>query len=237
MTETARLGLPLLAGGQAQKHVTVNEAFQRIDALGQLVLVSRSMAAPPVSPAAGACHGVPTGATGDWSGEDGRVAIFAGGGWVFATPDAGWRAWIADEGTAAVHDGATWRAGALAVSPGGAGVAARIVEVEHLLDAGAVSTTDQIIPDGAIVLGVTGRVTSALGGTAASFRIGIAGVSDDRYGSGIGTGQGAWFRGVTSSPLAYFGPSALTLTGEGGDFGVGGAVRIAVHLVELGLPA
>lgn len=53
MSETARLGLPLVQGGQAQKHVTVNEAFQRIDALGQMVLASRGVVTPPVSPAPG----------------------------------------------------------------------------------------------------------------------------------------------------------------------------------------
>ncbi len=33
MTDTTRLGLPLLAPAQAQKHVTVNEALGRLDAV------------------------------------------------------------------------------------------------------------------------------------------------------------------------------------------------------------
>jgi len=33
MDETARIGLPLVQAAQAQKHVTVNEAFARLDAL------------------------------------------------------------------------------------------------------------------------------------------------------------------------------------------------------------
>lgn len=237
MSETARLGLPLVQGGQAQKHVTVNEAFQRIDALGQMVLASRGVVTPPVSPAPGDCYAVPAGASGAWAGQGGRVAIAAGGGWDFVTPLPGWQTWVADEGVMAVHDGTDWRPGAVAVSDGGAVLALRVVEADHAVGAGASSVTEPLIPGGSIVLGVTGRVVTALGGTASAFRVGIAGVSDDRYGSGIGTGQGAWFRGVTSSPQAYYADTALILTGEGGDFGSGGLVRIAVHLVELGLPS
>ncbi|NND41100.1 MAG: DUF2793 domain-containing protein, partial [Silicimonas sp.] len=38
MADTSRLGLPLLDPAQAQKHVTVNEAFLRLDALSQITL-------------------------------------------------------------------------------------------------------------------------------------------------------------------------------------------------------
>ena len=36
MSETAKLGLALVQPAQAQKHVTVNDAFQRLDALAQI---------------------------------------------------------------------------------------------------------------------------------------------------------------------------------------------------------
>ena len=42
-------------------------------------------------------------------------------------------------------------------------------------------------------------------------------------------------RGVTGTPQAYFADTALTLSGEGGDFAAG-TVRLAVHFIELGLP-
>ena len=38
--DTAKLGLPLLAPAQAQKHVTVNEALMRLDGMVDLVLQS-----------------------------------------------------------------------------------------------------------------------------------------------------------------------------------------------------
>ncbi len=49
MSETYQFKLALLEAAQAQKHVTVNEAFARLDALAQLRVQSRS-ADVPASP-------------------------------------------------------------------------------------------------------------------------------------------------------------------------------------------
>jgi hypothetical protein len=235
MSETANLRLPLVQAAQAQKHVTVNEALWRLDAVSQLVLASRTLADAPLSPPAGATYAIPTGAGGAWAGQEGRIALAVNGGWEFIEPHAGWRGWIEDEGLTAIHDGGGWAAGAAAVSPSGAGLAFRVVEHDHPVSTGSVSVTPPLLPADSIVFGLTGRVLLDLGGTAASFRIGIGGESPDRYGSGIGTQAGSWFRGVTGTPLAYYSDTALTITGEGGGF-AGGLVRIAVHLAELGLP-
>ena len=235
MSETARLGLPLVQPSQAQKHVTVNEALSRIDAVAQMALVSRSVAVPPAPVVDGAAYAVPVGAAGDWAGEEGKIAVGASGGWMYLVPVAGWRAWVADEGSAAVFDGTGWVQGAVSVTAHGAGLIHRTVEIDHAVAAGASSTTATVIPSHALVYGVTGRVISEITGTASGWQIGIAGVSPDRYGTGYGTGVGAWARGLTSSPLAYFEDTALTLTAEGGSF-AGGTVRLAVHLAELTLP-
>ena len=50
MSDTPRLGLPLLAAGQAQKHVTHNDALMRLDALAHLAVASRAQTVPPGSP-------------------------------------------------------------------------------------------------------------------------------------------------------------------------------------------
>jgi hypothetical protein len=50
MTATPRLSLPLLAAGQAQKHVTHNDALTRLDGLIHLAVASRSETTPPGSP-------------------------------------------------------------------------------------------------------------------------------------------------------------------------------------------
>ncbi len=59
MDDTAQLGLPLLQPSQAQKHVTVNEAFARLDALTELVLASRTLATPPTLAAESTVYAVP----------------------------------------------------------------------------------------------------------------------------------------------------------------------------------
>jgi hypothetical protein len=235
MSETPNFRLPLVQAGQAQKHVTVNEALARLDALAQMTLSSRSLAVPPVSAQEGAAFALPEGASGAWSGQGGNVALWLNGGWEFTEPREGWRAWIADEGAGAVFDGTDWLAGAVAVSSGGAGFRFQVVELDHQIAAGSESVTEPVIPSGSIVFGVTGRVITAFGGTATGFRVGVGDASPDRYGSGIGTVAGAWFRGVTGTPLAYYADTPLTIRAENGTLG-GGALRIAVHLGELGLP-
>ena len=68
MAETLRMALPLLEAAQAQKHVTVNEALTRVDALTQISLVGSDTVVPPPSPAEGDIHTVGTGAGGVWAG-------------------------------------------------------------------------------------------------------------------------------------------------------------------------
>ena len=93
-TTTPRLSLPFLAAGQAQKHITVNEALGRLDGLVQLAVQSRTVAAQPASPADGAMHILPTGATGAaWFDKAaGLLAHYVDGVWAALTPRAGWLA-------------------------------------------------------------------------------------------------------------------------------------------------
>lgn len=232
MADTAKLGLPLVAQAQAQKHVTVNESLTRLDALVQMALTSIGAAVPPASPIEGEVHSVGAGATGVWSGQDGMVAIFANGGWVFLTPQPGWQAWA--NGTRVQFDGADWQEGAGALSANGAGFLHRTIEVDHLVQAGTSSAITSVIPSNAIVYGVTGRVLSDVGG-ATGIEVGVA-AATDRYGSGIGTATGAWLRGMTGSPVAYYAATDLIFTALGGAFDGTGTVRIAVHFAELSLP-
>ena len=61
--QSARLGLPYLAAGQMQKHVTLNEALTRLDALVQTAAISRTVSDQPATPADGALYILPAGAT------------------------------------------------------------------------------------------------------------------------------------------------------------------------------
>ena len=232
MNVTPRLGLPLLMPSQAQKHVTVNESLLRLDALAQLTLTSRTVATAPEVAPEGVVYALPAGAEGVWAGQDNRLAARINGGWEFLSPVAGWRAFVADEMVELVFSGGEWRA------PSGAGSGAAGLQTrteDHVVTAGATSTTSALIPQGAVAFGVTGRVIEPIPGTATAFTIGVA-ESANRYGSGIGVGVGSWLRGLTGSPLAYWADTPLVLTAEGGSFAGGGALRLVVHFVELAIP-
>lgn len=235
MVDTPVLGLPLLQAAQAQKHVIVNEALVRIDGLAQLVLLSVAVGLPPVLASDGDCYGVPLGAVNDWAGHDGEVAIFPNGGWVFSTPSVGWKAWIMDASAEALFDGDEWVSGVSAVSSNGAGLIHEVIEVDHVISAGASSAVVAGLPASTIVYGVTGRVKTALGGALTGWRLGVAG-SDNRYGSGVSASVGSWVRGMTSSPITYYSAEDLVLTAEGANF-VDGEVRLAVHIARLTLPS
>jgi hypothetical protein len=107
---TPRLSLPYLAAGQAQKHVTLNEALSLLDGLVQTSVESRAVSAQPASPADGALYimtASPTGA--DWTGQaEGAVMRFEAGAWAPMVVNEGCVAWIKDEATATAWDGADW---------------------------------------------------------------------------------------------------------------------------------
>jgi hypothetical protein len=108
MTNTPRLAMPLLAAGQAQKHVTLNDSLLRLDTVVQLAVLDRNLSTPPVSPAANAAYIVGASPTGAWAGKANAIAIFIDGFWTFEIPLAGWRAWLVDETIIAVYDGTQW---------------------------------------------------------------------------------------------------------------------------------
>lgn len=109
MTATPRLSLPLLAAGQAQKHVTHNDALTRLDALVHLTVDSRSQTVPPAVPTELSACIIPPGATGVFSGRTDQIALFEDGGWIFLTPRPGWQAWVSDESEHHLWTGAEWR--------------------------------------------------------------------------------------------------------------------------------
>ena len=108
MDQSPNLALPYILAAQAQKHVTHNEAIRALDAVTQIGVVSRTVAAPPASPVDGVCYITPASATGAWAGTAGRLAAFQDGAWIFFAPRNGWIAWVADETAALVYTGGTW---------------------------------------------------------------------------------------------------------------------------------
>jgi len=234
MANTYNFGIPLLDAAQAQKHVTMNEALARCDAVAQMRLKARDVTVPPVA-VDGTAFGIGIGATGDWASHEGEVAVQANGGWVFSVPKRGWRGWDETMAEAVVYDGVGWQSDAVVVSAGGAGTHWRVAEIDHVIGAGADSTTVNVIPNGAQVIGVSGRVTAEISGTGiASWQLGVAG-SANRYGSGLGLGVNSWAKGLSGQPQTYFADTPLLLTPDAGTFGAG-TVRLCVHYVELSVP-
>ncbi len=235
MTETSQLRLPLLQPAQAQKHVTVNEALVRLDGLSQLVLQSRSLSNPPGSVGEGATYMVPAGAVNAWGGQDGKIAIYSNGGWVFVPPLTGWRGWISDESKPVIFDGSDWVPETVVQSANGAQTRLEILEADHVLGAGADSTTSMVIPQYASVTAVTGRILTAIGGSLTGWSLGVAG-APTRYASGLGLATGSWVVGASGSPLTYYADTPLLLSAEGGSF-ASGTVRLAIHMQVVTPPA
>ena len=237
---TPRLSLPIVAAGQAQKHITVNEALGKLDGLVQLSVQSRTVAAQPASPIDGLIHILPSGATGSsWLDmAAGLLARHADGVWEALTPKAGWLAWIIDEGLALIHDGANWtplsstfKALTAARSPFLAATRFEIVEQEVTLSGASVATTVPI-PARAIVLGVSTRTSVAITG-ATSYSCGVSGDAG-KFGSALGVAKNASNVGVVG-PTAYYADTPVVITAAGGAF-TGGKVRVSMHLMRLDAP-
>ncbi len=114
---TPNLKLELLAAGQSQKHVTMNEALAAIDSLAQLAAIHRKQGTPPVAPAEGATYIVPAGATGAFAGRTGTIAVFSEGSWRFHEPVDGWRCYVTAEEALLVYLNGQWKPAAMPALP------------------------------------------------------------------------------------------------------------------------
>lgn len=234
MADTFQFGLPLVAGAQAQKHVTVNESLAILDAVTQLRVISGTTTTPPVAAQDGSAYLVPAGANGDWAAHIGEIAIVANGGWRYVVPKTGWQLFNLELGINQLFDGTDWLNCALAATLNGAGIQYKIDEIDHTISAGASSVTTPVIPQNAQVIGVTGRVIQEITGSLTSWQLGVSG-SANRYGSGLGTLNNSYVLGMTNAPVTYYAPTALELTADGGTF-TDGIVRLAVQYVTLTPP-
>jgi hypothetical protein len=106
------LALPFIQPAQAQKHVTYNEALQRLDVLVQMVVADHSLTLPPALPDEGACYIAAAGSTNAWAGRDGQIAVFQNGSWQFFPPKPGWLAYTLTLGATLTYNGTAWLAAA-----------------------------------------------------------------------------------------------------------------------------
>src|SRR6185295_9404147 len=116
-------------------------ALVLLDALTQLTVESRTLTAPPGSPAEGACYIPAASATGAWSGWYGSVAVYSGGGWLRIVPLSGLKAWVKAERLTVTYEDGLWRDG-IALTAHGGRITLRAKEEELLLSGGFAETTD-----------------------------------------------------------------------------------------------
>jgi hypothetical protein len=118
-TISSRLGLPYLAAGQAQKHVTLNALITRLDGLVQTTVESRSLTQQPAAPADGRIWLLPASPTGaDWAGNGGALARYEAGAWSFTPPITGQSLYVRDEQGVVVRSDTDW----IGLAPAGGGL-------------------------------------------------------------------------------------------------------------------
>jgi hypothetical protein len=91
---SAKLSMPFIQPSQAQKHITHNQAISALDVLVQMTVLDHALATPPLVAELGDSYIVATDGTDAWVGQDGAIATKVDGGWEFAAPQIGWRAFV-----------------------------------------------------------------------------------------------------------------------------------------------
>ncbi|MFL6722254.1 MAG: DUF2793 domain-containing protein [Sphingomonas sp.] len=113
MSGTARLTLPFLSAGQAQKEFFHNEALQTLDLVVGAAVEEGPRAAPPTSPVVGDCYIVGSSPTGDWTGRAQCLAGYTSGGWRFVSPIEGLSAYVKASAAWANYRSGAWEIGTL----------------------------------------------------------------------------------------------------------------------------
>lgn len=116
---TARLGLPLLAAGQAQKEMTHNEALILIDGAVAASVEFAGGNAPPAAPAIGEAWLTGSAPSGSWAGQPGALAIWSPGGWRFVVPAIGATVVVRSTGARWVRRASGWQAPPAVTLPSG----------------------------------------------------------------------------------------------------------------------
>lgn len=208
MSKTPRLGLSYILPQQAQKHVTANDAFRRMDALIHLSVRASTIAAEPPTPSEGDAYILPAGAYGPaWSGEgEGRIAAFQDSVWRFLAPNTGWRAYVETESRFVYFNGSQW-VGEAPVTADFLGINAEADAVNRLTvksDAVLFSNDDQTPGNGDMrhVINKNGAANTASivlqSGFSGRAEIGLAG--DDDLSVKVSGDGASWRNAITIKP-------------------------------------
>lgn len=110
---SARLALPFIETGQAQKELTHNEALALLDIAVQPDVEGVGRDAPPADPVAGQCWIVGSAPSGAWTGQAGRLAGWTESGWRFVAARDGASVWDRSTSRYVLRVGGVWESGVL----------------------------------------------------------------------------------------------------------------------------
>ncbi len=227
MSSTGRLGLPYIVTSQAQKEVTHNEALNRLDAFVTPIIID-IVTAPPGSPTMGGLYIVGAGGTGDFTGQENKIAQYQTGGWIFYTPFKWMDAVVESLDTRVTYDGTTWVPFGLIMKDTGEYLRVGHQQEDVTVDSGASKDTTITIPDRSILLTVNVRVMTAVTG-ASSFDVGISGETS-KFGGSIGIGTDSTNIGIIG-PTAFYSDTPVRLSANGSDF-TGGIIRTTMQYLQ-----
>lgn len=235
--KTDHLDLPFLMPEQAQKHVTVNSALQRLDLLVQMRLKALGTNDPPGTSAAGDGYGLGDSPTGAWSEHAGQCAFMQDGAWVFVTPQNGWRSWSEADGKIYLYGINGWEVLDTQSSPASPAIPAGMQftrsDHEHVITAGAQNVTGLVIPAHTTVLAITGIVQETITGQK-TWQLGVA-EDTGRYGNQIGYQQGSTVKGLSAYPQVYYAPTPVVVKPVSGLF-VAGKIHLRLYSLTFSLP-
>lgn len=107
MSTTKHTGITLIEQAQAQKEVTANEAFSRIDALLNHGAIQAGLNTPPTSPLEGDVYILGNTPTGQWTGKALAIAYFDQI-WRFIMPQSGSMLWVQSASRLFVFEEGAW---------------------------------------------------------------------------------------------------------------------------------
>jgi len=235
MDNSPNLTLPYIQAAQAQKHITHNEAIRALDAIVQICVIDRDLAAPPVSPTEGQRYLVAASATGAWAGQSGTIAAWQDGAWAFYAPKTGWTAFVADEGILIAYNGTLWTSVSSSSSVALLGINATADSTNRLVVRSDASLFDNVGGghQHKINKATSGDTASLLYQTGFSGRAEMGLAGDDKLHVKVSADGSAWFEAMVIEGSAGFiglgtsTPSAR-LTVEGGAVRVGRFVKSAL---------
>src|SRR4051812_30944100 len=105
ITTTPKLGAQFLPDSGASAWLYYNKNIAMMDVVVGSLIINRTTATPPGSPAAGDAYLVAASPTGVWTGKANNLAFYYNGSWSFVVPFAGLQLFVQAEYCAILYDG------------------------------------------------------------------------------------------------------------------------------------